>query len=156
MRGARTRRNYPVAGSTSHRKGVYNGGKIVKENIFDTLLSRPSLFLNKEILHHSHRPTVMPHREKEIERIAFNLVEALNGQIPSNMILYGVTGAGKTAVTLHVTNLLKEKGEQMRRSITPVMVNCRQIDTQYRVLSNIGNSLLEDHEIDEIPFTGCL
>ena len=48
----------------------------------------------------------MPHREKEIERIAFNLVEALNGQIPSNMILYGVTRAGKTAVTLHVTNLL--------------------------------------------------
>jgi len=34
------------------------------------------------------------------------------------------------------------------------MVNCRQIDTQYRVLSHIGNSLLEDHEIDEIPFTG--
>ena len=96
----------------------------------------------------------MPHREKEIERIAFNLVEALNGQIPSNMILYGVTGAGKTAVTLHVTNLLKEKGEQMRRDITPVIVNCRQIDTQYRVLSHIGNSLLEDHEIDEIPFTG--
>ena len=28
----------------------------------------------------------MLHREKEIERIAFNLVEALNGQIPSNMI----------------------------------------------------------------------
>ena len=154
MRGARTRRNYPGACSTSRRKGVYNGGKIVKENIFDTLLSKPSLFLNKEILHHSHRPTIMPHREKEIERIAFNLVEALNGQIPSNMILYGVTGAGKTAVTLHVTNLLKEKGEQMRRDITPVMVNCRQIDTQYRVLSNIGNSLLEDHEIDEIPFTG--
>ncbi len=154
MRGARTRRNYPGAGSTSRRKWVYNGGKIVKENIFDTLLSKPSLFLNKEILHHSHRPTVMPHREKEIERIAFNLVEALNGQIPSNMILYGVTGAGKTAVTLHVTNLLKEKGEQMRRDITPVMVNCRQIDTQYRVLSNIGNSLLEEHEIDEIPFTG--
>ena len=96
----------------------------------------------------------MPHREKEIERIAFNLVEALNGQIPSNMILYGVTGAGKTAVTLHVTSLLKEKGEQMRRDITPVIVNCRQIDTQYRVLSHIGNSLLEDHEIDEIPFTG--
>ena len=42
----------------------------------------------------------------------------------------------------------------MRRDITPVIVNCRQIDTQYRVLSHIGNSLLEEHEIDEIPFTG--
>ena len=42
----------------------------------------------------------------------------------------------------------------MRRDITPVMVNCRQIETQYSVLSNIGYSLLDDHEIDEIPFTG--
>ena len=32
------------------------------------------------------------------------------------------------------------------------MVNCRQIDT-YRVLSHIGNSLLEEFEQDEIPFT---
>ena len=123
MRGTRTHRNYPGAGGEPPKLRVYNGGQNLKKNIFDTLLSRQSLFTNKEILHHSHRPAVMPHREKEIERIAFNLVEALNGQIPSNMILYGVTGAGKTAVTLHVTNLLKEKGEQMRRDITPVIVN---------------------------------
>ena len=154
MRGTRTQGNYPGVGVEAPKLGVYNGGQKMKKNIFDKLLSKRSLFSNKEILHHSHRPAVMPHREKEIERIAFNLVEALNGQIPSNMILYGVTGAGKTAVTLHVTNLLREKGLQMRRDITPVIVNCRQIDTQYRVLSHIGNSLLEDHEIDEIPFTG--
>ena len=34
------------------------------------------------------------------------------------------------------------------------MVNCRQIDTQYRVLSHLGNALLEEYERDEIPFTG--
>ena len=45
----------------------------MKKNIFDKLLSKESLFTNKEILHHSHRPVIMPHREKEIERIAFNL-----------------------------------------------------------------------------------
>ena len=58
----------------------------MKKNIFDKLLSKQSLFTNKEILHHSYRPVVMPHREKEIERIAFNLVEALNGQIPLSLI----------------------------------------------------------------------
>ena len=42
----------------------------------------------------------------------------------------------------------------MNRPVQTIMVNCRQIDTQYRVLSHIGNSLLESHEIDEIPFTG--
>ncbi len=70
------------------------------------------------------------------------------------MILYGVTGAGKTAVTSFVCNQLVEKGEQIGRSVHAITVNCRQIDTQYRVLTHLGNSLLEDHEVDEIPFTG--
>ena len=38
--------------------------------------------------------------------------------------------------------------------VYPVMVNCRQIDTQYRVLSHLGNALLEDYEKEDIPFTG--
>ena len=41
----------------------------------------------------------------------------------------------------------------MNRQVESIIVNCRQIDTQYRVLSHIGNSLLEEFEQDEI-FTG--
>jgi len=126
----------------------------MNRNIFDDFLSRQTLFINKEILRHDHLPQHLPHRDNEIEAIAFNLVEALNGQIPSNMTLYGVTGAGKTAVTKYVCNQLEEKGAEKNRSVRSIKVNCRQIDTQYRVLSHLGNSLREEHEIDEIPFTG--
>jgi len=124
------------------------------ENIFDGYLSRKTLFQNKEFLRHNYNPSKLPHRKNEIDTLSFNLVEALKGHIPSNMTLYGVTGAGKTAVTNYVCSQLEEKGQQLNRSVQTVIVNCRQIDTQYRVLSHIGNSLLEDHEIDEIPFTG--
>ena len=124
------------------------------ENIFDGYLSRKTLFQNKESLRHNYKPNNLPHRKNEIDTLSFNLVEALKGHIPSNMTLYGVTGAGKTAVTNYVCSQLEEKGQQLNRSVQTVIVNCRQIDTQYRVLSHIGNSLLEDHEIDEIPFTG--
>ena len=124
------------------------------ENIFDGYLSRKTLFQNKEFLRHNYKPNKLPHRKNEIDTLSFNLVEALKGHIPSNMTLYGVTGAGKTAVTNYVCSQLEEKGQQLNRSVQTVIVNCRQIDTQYRVLSHIGNSLLEDHEIDEIPFTG--
>jgi len=123
-------------------------------NIFDKALGRATLFRNKEHLRHSHQPTNLPHRDREIEQLTFNLVEALNGQIPSNMILYGVTGAGKTAVTSFVCNQLVEKGRQIDRDVFAITVNCRQIDTQYRVLTHLGNSMLEAHEVDEIPFTG--
>ena len=40
------------------------------------------------------------------------------------------------------------------RGVFPVVVNCRQIDTQYRVLSHLGNTLLETYELPDIPFTG--
>ena len=81
----------------------------MNRNIFDDFLSRQTLFINKEILRHDYLPKNLPHRDKEIEAIAFNLVEALNGQIPSNMTLYGVTGAGKTAVTKTRVSLISGK-----------------------------------------------
>ena len=126
----------------------------METNIFDKFISQKTLFKNKEHLRHNYRPKNLPHRENEIEKISYNLWEALKGHIPSNMTLYGVTGAGKTAVTDYVCHHLKAKGKSMNRQVESIMVNCRQIDTQYRVLSHIGNSLLEEYEQDEIPFTG--
>ena len=65
------------------------------ENIFDDILLQDTLFVNKEALRHTYQPEELPHRNIEIEALSFNLVEALKGHIPSNMVLYGVTGAGK-------------------------------------------------------------
>jgi len=126
----------------------------MEDNIFDKFISQKTLFRNKENLRHNFRPNQLPHRNEEIDTISYNLWEALKGHIPSNMTLYGVTGAGKTAVTAYVCHHLKAKGESMGSQVESIMVNCRQIDTQYRVLSHIGNSLLESYEQDEIPFTG--
>ena len=125
----------------------------METNIFDKFVSqKPS---SKTRTSSPQLPaTQLPHRQEEIEKISYNLWEALKGHIPSNMTLYGVTGAGKTAVTDYVCHHLKAKGQTMGRQVEAIMVNCRQIDTQYRVLSHIGNSLLEEFERDEIPFTG--
>jgi cell division control protein 6 len=130
------------------------GDAIMSDNIFDDILNRKTLFLNKDLLRDNHTPDELPHRTKEIKSLSLNLVEALNGNIPSNMTLYGVTGAGKTAVASYVCTQLEVKGSRIGRNVNSIMVNCRQIDTQYRVLAHIGNSLYESYEIDEIPFTG--
>ena len=125
----------------------------MSENIFDSVLNLSSLFKDKETLRHSYTPRALPHREQEIEALLFNLVEALNGHIPSHMILYGVTGAGKTAVTRYICDQLGQKGRDLGRVVNPILINCRNIDTQYRVLAHLGNSLIEGFE-DQIPFTG--
>ena len=99
-------------------------------------------------------PAKLPHRDTEVEAIMFNLVEALKGNVPSNMIIYGPSGAGKTAVINFICRQLEKKGRQIGRYVNPVYVNCRKIDTQYRVLAHLGNSLLEEYEQEDIPFTG--
>ena len=132
---------------------IFVGGLLLTKNIFDSALDTPSLFLDKELLRHSYVPSELPHRDSEIESIRFNLVEALKGHIPSNMILYGVTGAGKTAVIRFICDQLVAKGEELGRVVNPLILNCRNIDTQYRVLAHLGNSLVEDFE-EKIPFTG--
>jgi cell division control protein 6 len=126
----------------------------MEENIFDGFLQVNSLFSDKEVLRHTHMPAKLPHRDAEVEAIMFNLVEALKGNVPSNMIIYGPSGAGKTVVINFICRQLKKKGRQIGRYVNPVYVNCRKIDTQYRVLAHLGNSLLEEYEQEDIPFTG--
>jgi len=121
----------------------HTGGLFLTKNIFDSALDTSSLFVDKELLRHSHVPNELPHRDSEIESIGFNLVEALKGHIPSNMILYGVTGAGKTAVIRFICDQLVAKGNELNRVVNPLILNCRNIDTQYRVLAHLGNSLIE-------------
>ena len=59
----------------------------MSRNIFDGILTQHTLFVQKEALRHTHQPAKLPHRDNEVSELSFNLVEALKGHIPSNMIL---------------------------------------------------------------------
>ena len=82
-----------------------------------------------------------------------NLVEALRGHIPSNMLLYGVPGSGKTVVTKMVLKQLKSKGRSNGTSVKAYTINCRTVDTKYRVIQGLANHLERDGDV-KIPFTG--
>ena len=76
-------------------------------NIFEKILGQQSLFMNRKIFDHGFEPSRLPHRENEINSLVKHLVEALNGHIPSNMLLYGVPGAVKTVVTRYALRQLR-------------------------------------------------
>ena len=122
-------------------------------NIFEHLLDTGSLFRNREVLHHGFTPRKLPHRDREIFSLRNILVEALRGQIPSNMLLYGQPGSGKTAVTRFVCQQLLEKGAEIGSQVHMVDINCCTVDTKYRVLAQIGNELAPEGQTP-IPFTG--
>ena len=113
----------------------------MRENIFDSLIENDSLFVNRGAFEHGFEPQNLPHREKEIRALGENLVEALRGHIPSNMLLYGVPGSGKTIVTKTVLKQLKAKGRANGTAVKAYTINCRTVDTKYRVVQALANCL---------------
>ena len=125
----------------------------MSSNLFDGLLNLRSLFRDRRALGHAFNPDNLPHRNEEITSLVNNLVEALRGHAPSNMNLYGRPGSGKTAVTRFVCRDLESKGAAEGCNIRAVEINCRNVDTKYRVLAEIGNRLADEGD-EMIPFTG--
>jgi archaeal cell division control protein 6 len=122
-------------------------------NIFEKILGQDSLFIDRKAFDHAFEPSNLPHRESEVEALVRNLVDALNGHIPSNMLLYGVPGSGKTVVTRFVLSQLLEKGKQMGHPVQTYEINCRNVDTKYRVVQTLASQLKQRGDYP-IPFTG--
>ena len=122
-------------------------------NIFENILGQDCLFVDRRAFDHAFEPTRLPHRGHEVESLVRNLVDALNGHIPSNMLLYGVPGSGKTVVTRFVLGQLLDKGKEMGQSVETYEINCRNVDTKYRVVQTIASKLGRRGDTP-IPFTG--
>ena len=122
-------------------------------NIFEKILGQDSLFVDRRAFDHAFEPSTLPHRDHEVESLVRNLVDALNGHIPSNMLLYGVPGSGKTVVTRFVLGQLLDKGKEMGQSVETYEINCRVVDTKYRVVQTIATQLARRGDTP-IPFTG--
>ena len=69
------------------------------ESIFNKILTGTNIFLNRDVLRHDYIPDILPHRDEQINRLAGILAPALNHSKISNVIIYGKTGTGKTAVS---------------------------------------------------------
>jgi archaeal cell division control protein 6 len=110
-----------------------------------------ALFQSREALSTEYVPDKLPFRESQIRQVAEILAPALHGSKPSNLLLYGKTGTGKTAVARLVVEKLH--AQRASKNIVACYVNSRIASTEYRTLAKIAESLplAED---ERIPGTG--
>jgi len=121
----------------------------ILEEVFNNFLGESRIFKNREALRHDYIPDYLPHREEEIRMLGQILGPSLRGTLCSNILIYGKTGTGKTAVTKFVLKRLAEKADEINSPLRVSFVNCRLVGTEYRVLSALCSS------IDvRVPFTG--
>jgi cell division control protein 6 len=121
------------------------------QGLFDDLLSGEPIFENKEVLRPSYTPHELPHRKEQINKMATILVAALRGETPSNILIYGKTGTGKTASAKFVSQELESTSQKYSVPCEVEYINCEVTDTQYRVLAQLANKFIEENEavIDE-------
>ncbi len=111
--------------------------------LFDDLLSGAPIFENKEVLRPSYTPRELPHRQEQINNIATILVSALRGDTPSNILIYGKTGTGKTASAKFVSQELETTSQKYAVPCEVQYINCEVTDTQYRVLAQLANKFID-------------
>ncbi len=124
-----------------------------KESIFvQYVKKRKVLIKDKKVLQTTYLPDDLPHRKEQIDKIASIISTALNGEKPSNIMIYGMTGTGKTAVINYIGKELY-KIDPDRESCYYLYVNCEIIDTAYGILYDIAKQFMENIN-QRIPFTG--
>jgi len=128
--------------------------------LFKKYLTNNRIFKDREVLRHSYRPQILPHRKPQIDEVASILAPSLRNETPSNILIYGKTGTGKTACVRYVGWELEKASSKMGTLCRIVHLNCEVIDTQYRVLAQIAkcldvpDDLASDKTRTHIPMTG--
>ena len=59
------------------------------DRLLDAAQSGKSLIKNRDVLHFTHIPEQILHRDPEQEKIAQSLIPILMGSRPSNLLVYG-------------------------------------------------------------------
>jgi len=119
----------------------------MSSGLFADLLKKGGIFDCRDVLRSTYTPSELPHREEQINNLASVLVPALRGETPSNVLIYGKTGTGKTAVAKYVGSELESASCNSKCSF--IYINCEVVDTQYRVLAHLAR-----HFDRDIPMTG--
>lgn len=114
-----------------------------EDGLFDRLIDGNTVFTDRELLRPSYTPSSLPQREEQVDAIAGAVAGALRGETPTNVLLYGKTGTGKTATARRVGEELDRAARSSGARCDVLYVNCEVIPSKCRLLGVLTSKLVE-------------
>jgi cell division control protein 6 len=122
------------------------------DRLLDAAESGKSIIKNRNVLHFTYLPDVILHRKDEQEKLTQSLLPILKQSRPSNLLIYGKPGTGKTLVVKKILTKIQQRVEKSNFPIKLIYTNSKDETTLYGLLVSIGRQL--GLEKDDLPPTG--
>jgi len=122
------------------------------DRLIDSAENGKALLKNRTVLHFAYVPNTIYHRDVEQEMVTQSLLPILKQSRPSNLLIYGKPGTGKTMIVRKILSKIQTRVEKSNFPIKLVYTNSKEETTLYGLLVSFGRQLgLSDKEI---PSTG--
>jgi archaeal cell division control protein 6 len=109
-----------------------------QKTIWDSIEETQSIFIEKDVFTIEYVPETIKYRDKQIEKIIYNLKDRLNhNKKPYHMILNGNYATGKTLTINYVFSEVARKFPKVK----PVHINCKNNRSQYEIYLRIYEKL---------------
>lgn len=119
------------------------------DDLLNNAIKGNTLLKDRMVLQTRFAPRTILHRDSELAKVTQALLPILKQGKPSNLLIYGKPGTGKTLVVSKVLSKIEEKVQNSNYPIKFIYANAKDETTIYGLLVSFGSKLGL-----ELPTTG--